>query len=198
MSQRPQRARIRREVSAGGVVVRIAEDGTPRVLLIRDSYRNWGFPKGHLEGDERPDEAALREVAEETGLGGLVVVGRLPRIEWTFRFRGRPIRKLCHFFLMRTAQRRTRPQAEEGITACRWVPFDQAEDLIAYDNAREVLVRARELWGRAAPVVALRDDEDAPVRVTLSRRQNGDRSGAARPGPGDAPVERETARELLQ
>lgn len=174
MNPRPRSDRIRREVSAGGVVVRIAEDGTPRVLLIRDSYRNWGFPKGHLEVGERPDEAALREVAEETGLGGLVVVGPLPRIEWTFRFRGRPVRKLCHFYLMRTAQRRTRPQAEEGITACRWVPFEQAVEIIAYDNAREVLVRARELWGRSAPVVALRDDKEAPVRVTLARRANGD------------------------
>lgn len=183
MSGRPQRARVRREVSAGGVVVRIAEDGAPRVLLIRDSYRNWGFPKGHLEGTERPDQAALREVAEETGLGGLVVVGPLPRIEWTFRFRGRPVRKLCHFFLMRTAQRRTRPQAEEGITACRWVPFDQAVELIAYDNAREVLVRARELWGRSAPVVALRGDVTAPVRVTLARRANGDRSSTPAAGP---------------
>ena len=55
------RTRAQRETSAGGVVYRL-ESGTPLFLLIRDSYANWGFPKGHLEAGERADEAALREV----------------------------------------------------------------------------------------------------------------------------------------
>ena len=57
-----------REVSAGGdrVPARLGRDA--RFLLIRDSYDNWGFPKGHLEDEETPAEAALRETAEETGL----------------------------------------------------------------------------------------------------------------------------------
>ena len=62
--------RAREEVSAGGIVVR-HDDGAHCVLLIRDSYRNWGFPKGHVEPGEAPPDAALREVAEETGLSGL-------------------------------------------------------------------------------------------------------------------------------
>jgi 8-oxo-dGTP pyrophosphatase MutT (NUDIX family) len=53
----------RDETSAGGVVFRVV-DGRPLYLIIRDSYRNWGFPKGHLETGERPEDAALREVAE--------------------------------------------------------------------------------------------------------------------------------------
>ena len=61
----------RDETSAGGVVFRV-EEGRPLYLLIRDSYQNWGFPKGHLEAGERPEDAALREVSEETGLGDLV------------------------------------------------------------------------------------------------------------------------------
>ena len=60
------RTRASREISAGGVVYRV-EGGRPLFLLIRDSYRNWGFPKGHLEKHELPEAAALREVAEETG-----------------------------------------------------------------------------------------------------------------------------------
>lgn len=162
---------VRREVSAGGVVVRLAH-GAPRVLLIRDSYRNWGFPKGHLEQGERADAAALREVAEETGLAGLALVAPLDTIEWRFRFRGRLIHKVCHFFLMRTRQRRTRPQAEEGITACRWLSFDEAESLISYDNAREVLRQARAIWTAAeasreaastgAPPAAPERPADAP------------------------------------
>ena len=74
-------ARARRETSAGGVVFRRAADGqgppAALFLLIRDSYRNWGFPKGHLETGEVPEGAAVREVGEETGLVTLHVQGAI-------------------------------------------------------------------------------------------------------------------------
>lgn len=136
------RAPVREETSAGGVVFRM-DDGAPLVLLIRDSYRNWGFPKGHLEAGEAPDAAALREVREETGIDDLTLHGEIDAIEWQFRFRGRAIHKVCHFFLMQTATTRTSPQRAEGISACRWLPFEDAESLIAYANARGVLRKAR-------------------------------------------------------
>ena len=94
------------EVSAGGIVFRRPPDGGPRFLLIRDSYDNWGFPKGHLEDGESPAEAALRETAEETGLDQLVLQGPIRVIDWHFRFRGRHIHKYCHFFLLREPRRR--------------------------------------------------------------------------------------------
>lgn len=125
------------------------EDGRPLFLLIRDSYRNWGFPKGHLEKGELPEAAALREVSEETGLSDLVVRGELATIDWHFRFRGKLIHKICHFFLMETENADTSPQREEGITACTWVPIDEALALISYANAREVLQRAAETVGGA-------------------------------------------------
>jgi 8-oxo-dGTP pyrophosphatase MutT (NUDIX family) len=142
------RTRASREVSAGGVVYRV-DGGRPLFLLIRDSYRNWGFPKGHLENRELPEAAALREVAEETGLGDLVVRGELATIDWHFRFRGKLIHKICHFFLMESENAATSPQREEGITACKWVPIDEALALISYANAREVLQRAAEMVGGA-------------------------------------------------
>ena len=120
-------------------------DGQPHYLLIRDSYRNWGFPKGHLEDGERPEDAALREVAEETGLGDLAVRSAIDTIDWFFRFRGQLIHKVCHFYLMETSSTSTSPQHAEGITACRWSPFDEAQALISYSNAREVLRRAQEM-----------------------------------------------------
>lgn len=142
------RSRANREVSAGGVVYRV-EDGRPLFLLIRDSYRNWGFPKGHLEKGELPEAAALREVSEETGLTDLVIRSELAIIDWHFRFRGKLIHKICHFFLMESENAATSPQREEGITACKWVPIDEALVLISYANAREVLQRAAETVGGA-------------------------------------------------
>lgn len=138
------RAPAREEVSAGGIVFR--RDGERTfVLLIRDSYRNWGFPKGHIEAGEDPEQAALREVGEETGLGALAIRAAVETIDWEFRFRGARIHKTCHFFLIETVHRRTAPQHAEGITACRWATFDQAEQMLAYDNARAVLRQARTL-----------------------------------------------------
>jgi 8-oxo-dGTP pyrophosphatase MutT (NUDIX family) len=135
------------------VVFRV-DRGQPLVLLIRDSYRNWGFPKGHVERGEEPEGAALRETAEETGLADLVVRQSLGTIEWYFRFRGTLIHKSCHFFLMESAQEATSPQEAEGITACKWVPFHDAYAEISYANALGVLRRAHELVTASAPARA--------------------------------------------
>ncbi len=138
------RTGVRDETSAGGVVFRV-DDGLPLYLLIRDSYQNWGFPKGHLEEGEVAEAAALREVSEETGLSDLSVRGAIETIDWFFRFRGQLIHKVCHFFLMQTGESMTSPQHAEGITACRWTRFEDACDLVSYANARDVLRRAEEM-----------------------------------------------------
>lgn len=135
--------RAKLETSAGGVVYRM-QDGRPLYLLIRDSYKNWGFPKGHIEKGEQPVAAAAREVTEETGLEGLDVQGAIDTIDWYFRFRGRLIHKVCHFFLMESASAKTCPQRAEGISACKWVPFDDADARISYGNARDILRRAHD------------------------------------------------------
>jgi 8-oxo-dGTP pyrophosphatase MutT (NUDIX family) len=138
------RARAQQETSAGGVVYRV-DSGAPLYLLIRDSYQNWGFPKGHLESGERAEDAALREVREETGIDDVALRGTIDTIDWYFRFRGRLIHKVCHFFLMETGQAQTSPQQAEGITACRWVDYDAARSAISYSNARLVLRQAQEM-----------------------------------------------------
>lgn len=148
MTTRQRRRKPREETSAGGVVFRRGDDG-PVFLLIRDSYSNWGFPKGHLEAGEEADRAALREVSEETGLAVLRLRSPIETIDWHFRFRGRLIHKVCHFYLIETPQRRTKPQRAEGITACRWVSYEQAAKLLSYENARVVLDRAHLLVGGA-------------------------------------------------
>ncbi|HEX2203902.1 MAG TPA: NUDIX hydrolase [Longimicrobium sp.] len=131
------------ETSAGGVIYRWRGEEA-HILLIRDRYSHWGFPKGHLEGEETAADAALREVEEETGLTQLRLEARLQTIDWYFRFRGRLIHKFCHFYLIESPDGETCPQVEEGITECVWLPLPDALSSISYDNAREVLQRAAE------------------------------------------------------
>ena len=155
MPRRQRRAQ--RETSAGGVVFRRGPDGAPRFLLIRDSYENWGLPKGHVEAGEPPAEAARREVAEENGLSDLVLHGPIRVIDWYFRFRGKTIHKYCHFFLFESQQGDPVPQVEEGITDCAWHPLADALGTISYENARAVLEQAAEM------VQALRREPGDPA-----------------------------------
>lgn len=137
------------ESSAGGVIFRRAPGGMV-VLLIKDAYHNWGFPKGHLEEGEDGAAAALREIAEETGLTALVNHGHIRDIDWFFRFRGKLIHKTCAFFLVESTAGEPSPQLDEGITACRWLAVDEAITALSYANAREVLRAAATMMAALA------------------------------------------------
>jgi 8-oxo-dGTP pyrophosphatase MutT (NUDIX family) len=160
-ARRANQGRARVETSAGGVVFRRTDIGV-RVLLIRDPYANWGLPKGHLEPEETPEQAAVREVEEETGLRDLAVVDRLPTIDWYFRDRGRLIHKFCHFFLIEAAAGEPVPQADEGITDCTWLDVKVALDRVGYANAREVIRAAAQRL------------EDAPAQHGASALEEGE------------------------
>jgi 8-oxo-dGTP pyrophosphatase MutT (NUDIX family) len=179
------------EVSAGGIVFRRIPGEAPRYLLIRDSYNNWGFPKGHLEGEESPAEAALRETAEETGLQQLLLHGPIRVIDWHFRFRGRHIHKYCHFFLFESPEGDVCPQVDEGITACQWRPLPEALEILSYDNARGVLKRAGEMVRTLVAVGAGRSGGGAEGQ--RGGETEGSRAGATEhrsEEEGEIPVER--------
>lgn len=176
-----KRPRAKLETSAGGVVYRL-HDGEPLFLLIRDSYKNWGFPKGHLETDEAPDAAAVREVREETGLADVMLDGEIDTIDWFFRFRGKLVHKVCHFFLMRTEVENTTPQRAEGITACKWARFEEATQLVSYANARDVLLRANAM---VQGVDVNGDPAQAPRRLSPPASMQTVRPAPAAGAPAD-------------
>lgn len=147
-------ARAEVQESAGGVVVRRI-GGNVHVLLIRDPYKNWGLPKGHLEGGETPARAALREVTEETGLDDLTLGPRIDQIDWYFRLRGTLVHKYCTFFLISSPAGEAVPEATEGITECVWLPLDDALERITYENAGAVLETARDMMLAVPPAMEI-------------------------------------------
>lgn len=103
--------------AAGGLVTN-AQD---KYLLILSRER-WSFPKGGIEWLEEPDAAAMREVSEETGVGDLRILHKLPETYHTFCRRNQWLLKVTHWYRMETATTKTpQPQKEEGIEEVRWV-----------------------------------------------------------------------------
>jgi 8-oxo-dGTP pyrophosphatase MutT (NUDIX family) len=150
------------EVCAGGLVCRSTPEGVS-VVMIRNRAGRWTLPKGHVEGDERPLDAAIRETAEETGITPSKAVAYLGTIVYSFRDprpgrEGKTVRKRVHFFLFEgPPDAAPRPQLEENIVEAAWVPFDEALRTAGYPLVRTVLLRAR----RYLPTIGPRDDPDA-------------------------------------
>lgn len=138
------------ERSAGGVVVRRIH-GVLHVLVIRDPYRKWGLPKGHVEEGETDEQTALREVAEETGLADLRLGSELVTIDWFFKADGRKIHKFTTFYLMHSQRGDPVPELSEGISECAWVPLERAHERISYDNASEVVRIAQRVIADRTP-----------------------------------------------
>lgn len=132
--------------SAGGVVYRVAATQLEIVLIATDHGGRWGLPKGHVHRGETAEAAAIREVAEETGLAG-EVVRHLATIEYWFRSGSARIHKYVDLFLMRYASGDPHPQPGE-VDAVRWVPLDEATRLVSFDRERDVLLIVQSLWNR--------------------------------------------------
>lgn len=150
---RPGR-RLRRvdETSAGGLVV--ADDGVtgPRAALIGRTDRRgrllWSLPKGHIEEGETPEDTAVREVAEETGIIG-EVVAPLGIIDFWFVADGRRVHKTVHHFLLR-AIGGALSDADIEVTEVAWVPLEELSGRLAYADERALVERAPALLADSA------------------------------------------------
>jgi 8-oxo-dGTP pyrophosphatase MutT (NUDIX family) len=106
------------EINAAGGVV---ENGSGDILCI---FRNgkWDLPKGKVEVGEAIDEAAIREVEEECGVGELAITQPLQNTYHTYNIGGQNILKTTYWYMMQTNwSEKLIPQLEEGITKVEWV-----------------------------------------------------------------------------
>jgi 8-oxo-dGTP diphosphatase len=118
--------------AAGGVVC--DEDGRVAVVY-RPKYEDWTFPKGKLEPGETEEQAAVREVHEETGLE-VELVRELGFVSYTDP-KGRP--KTVHYWVMSLNGGEFTPNRE--VSELRWLELSEAPQLLSYDRDREILDR---------------------------------------------------------
>ncbi|WP_353649352.1 NUDIX hydrolase [Nakamurella sp. A5-74] len=151
----PARSRPRRrradETSAGGLVVR-TEDGIRSGALIgrldRRGRLRWSLPKGHLEAGETKEQAAIREVEEETGIAGRITA-RLGTVDYTFTAEGRRIHKRVHHFLMVAVGGELSDEDVE-VTEVAWVPLEELPGRLAYAGERRLVRKATEILADSA------------------------------------------------
>ncbi|MCM3887397.1 NUDIX hydrolase [Frankia sp. R82] len=136
------RARLRRveETSAGGLILdQQSSDAYAALIGRRDRSGRmlWSLPKGHIEAGETAEQAAIREVREETGLTGRIL-GPLGTIDFWFVAGGARIHKTVHhFLLLRLVGSLSDTDVE--VDAVTWVPLIEVAERLAYADERRLL-----------------------------------------------------------
>jgi 8-oxo-dGTP pyrophosphatase MutT (NUDIX family) len=107
--------------AAGGVVF----NNKNEVLLIK-RLGKWDLPKGKMEGEELPEESAVREVMEECGIDGLTILEKLPSTYHVYKMHNFNFLKITYWYKMQTDfDKPLTPQIEESITEVKWEPWDK-------------------------------------------------------------------------
>lgn len=135
------------ETSAGGLVVRHGEDIHVALIARYDRRRRlvWSLPKGHVEPGETVEQAALREVHEETGLTA-EIVAPLGIIDFWFAVEDRRIHKTVHHYLMRYESGEICDEDPEVVDVA-WVGLDDVTSRLAYRDERRLVTKARGMLG---------------------------------------------------
>jgi 8-oxo-dGTP pyrophosphatase MutT (NUDIX family) len=153
---------VRREFSAGGVLVRrLGGEWVFAAINPQGRGRSvWALPKGVIDDGETGEQAALREIEEETGVRGRPL-GKLGDVRYVYTQgwgppgeRGQRVFKVVSFFLVRYAGGRLGRIDEamrREVAAVRWLRLDEAERLLAYKGEREMAVKARAMISDQCP-----------------------------------------------
>jgi 8-oxo-dGTP pyrophosphatase MutT (NUDIX family) len=138
---------MRREFSAGGVVVRNLR-GNWHLAAIKPAGKEvWALPKGLIGRGESPSETAVREVAEETGVEGNLVQ-KLGDVRYVYTWKGQRVFKVVSFFLLRYARGRLGEiplEQRREVDEARWLSLEDAPRLLAYGGEREMARKALQI-----------------------------------------------------
>jgi 8-oxo-dGTP diphosphatase len=123
--------------AAGGVLWRQSGDQRQFAIIHRPKYDDWTLPKGKLDPGETHEQAAMREVSEETGFSVELGAGLGDTF---YEHDGRP--KRVRYWSMRAAGGQFRPNTE--VDDIHWLPLEDARRLLTYERDRAVLDRFTE------------------------------------------------------
>ena len=136
------------EFSSGGIIYRknpprLGEAGKGRteIALVLDGYNHWTFPKGHIEKGEKPEEAAIREVGEETGILDLKVIKLLEKMDYWFKMDKELIHKFVYFFLMEAPRDSKLIFQKEELKDAQWFTLKKALETIDYKKDNIALLK---------------------------------------------------------
>lgn len=137
-----------RKFSAGGALYRLTTSGQPEWLLIKPAGRDrWQLPKGEIEEGENTQTAAVREVAEETGVTGRVL-DKIDTIKIFYRGQeGERIFKNITFFLMeyRDGQAAVTDESKKEIDEVEWFATRKAIEKLTFKSEKEILQKAAQM-----------------------------------------------------
>lgn len=142
------------ETSAGGLVVDVVDGRAIAAVIARRNRAGrleWCLPKGHLEGEETAADAAVREIAEETGIVGMVL-RHLATIDYWFAGFDRRVHKVVHHYLLSAlgGELTVENDPDHEAQDAAWVPLDELTERLAYPNERRIVMLAKDvLAGRA-------------------------------------------------
>jgi 8-oxo-dGTP pyrophosphatase MutT (NUDIX family) len=145
---------MKREFSAGGVLIRRLR-GRWMMAAIRPAGKEpglWALPKGLIRRGEKPEQTALREVAEETGAEG-TLVEKLGDVRYVYTWRSERVFKVVSFYLLRYSHGRLGdlpPATAHEVAEVRWLPLADAPRLLAYKGERDMAGRALASVGNSA------------------------------------------------
>ncbi len=129
---------MKREFSAGGVLLKDNKE----VLLIKNPSNVWTFPKGLVEKGESPEETAMREVFEETGVKG-DIIAYLGEISYFYYFKGEKIFKKVKFYLMKYVSGTPKPSWE--VKETRFFSLKEAEKVLQYKGDKKIFKKALDM-----------------------------------------------------
>lgn len=133
---------IVREPTSGGIIFRHADNGI-EILLIQDAKDRWTIPKGHIEEGETAVQTARREIGEEAGLKNVEMLGWLGKIHFRYRRIDKLVLMTTQIYLVRALGDTNAIQKEEWMNGIKWFPFNEALDLIEYEDIAKLMLKAK-------------------------------------------------------
>jgi 8-oxo-dGTP diphosphatase len=139
--------KLYREFSSGGIVIK-SHGPQIKILLIKDPYEKWTWPKGNIDKGESSLNAATREIEEETGLKNIQMLSKVGQINYFYKREKRLIYKTVYLYLFKFKGREALSIQKTEIEDGRWFSKEEALSRVGYKGAKDFLRKAIRLYGQ--------------------------------------------------